>query len=102
MYGYCILSYFVLQPLNFGILTEMFKELFIFLAAPEHYGLFLADDDSKKGLWLESGRSLEYYLLRTGVRHLSIGHHPKIWRQEAIIIEFLSVLISDFAEQLAV
>ena len=33
----------------------------------EHFGLFLADDDSKKGLWLESGRALEYYLLRTGV-----------------------------------
>ena len=46
---------------------EIINVPFILLAAPEHYGLFLADDDSKKGLWLESGRSLEYYLLRTGV-----------------------------------
>ncbi|XP_064596457.1 talin-1-like [Liolophura sinensis] len=33
---------------------------------PSEYGLFLADDDPKKGVWLESGRSLEYYLLRNG------------------------------------
>ncbi|XP_064644913.1 talin-1-like isoform X4 [Lineus longissimus] len=30
------------------------------------FGLFLADEDSKKGVWLESGRTLEYYLLRNG------------------------------------
>lgn len=34
------------------------------------YGLFLTDEDPKKGVWLEPGRSLEYYLLRNGV---SIG-----------------------------
>ncbi|BFZ14072.1 hypothetical protein BsWGS_17114 [Bradybaena similaris] len=33
---------------------------------PSEYGLFLADDDPKKGVWLEQGRSLEYYLLRNG------------------------------------
>ncbi|GIY95385.1 talin-1 [Caerostris extrusa] len=32
----------------------------------KNYGLFLADEDPKKGVWLESGRSLEYYLLRNG------------------------------------
>lgn len=32
------------------------------------YGLFLADEDPKKGVWLENGRTLEYYLLRNGVR----------------------------------
>ena len=32
------------------------------------YGLFLADDDPKKGVWLESGKTLEHYLLRQGVR----------------------------------
>lgn len=35
------------------------------------FGLFLADEDIKKGLWLEAGRSLDYYLLRSGV---SFGH----------------------------
>uniref|UniRef100_A0A2C9MAD5 FERM domain-containing protein n=1 Tax=Biomphalaria glabrata TaxID=6526 RepID=A0A2C9MAD5_BIOGL len=33
---------------------------------PSEYGLFLADEDPKKGVWLEQGRSLEYYLLRNG------------------------------------
>ena len=31
------------------------------------YGLFLADEDPRKGIWLESLRNLEYYLLRQGV-----------------------------------
>ncbi|XP_033109397.1 talin-1-like isoform X3 [Anneissia japonica] len=30
------------------------------------YGLFLADDDPLKGVWLESGKTLEHYLLRQG------------------------------------
>ncbi|XP_050529249.1 talin-1-like isoform X2 [Daktulosphaira vitifoliae] len=30
------------------------------------YGLFLADEDVKKGVWLEPGRNLEYYILRNG------------------------------------
>ena len=33
---------------------------------PAEFGLFLADDDPKKGVWLENGRPLEYYLLRSG------------------------------------
>ncbi|PVD36353.1 hypothetical protein C0Q70_03333 [Pomacea canaliculata] len=33
---------------------------------PSDYGLFLSDEDPKKGVWLEQGRSLEYYLLRNG------------------------------------
>lgn len=32
----------------------------------KEYGLFLADEDPKKGVWMESGRSLEYYLVRSG------------------------------------
>ncbi|GAB6032133.1 hypothetical protein CHUAL_010792 [Chamberlinius hualienensis] len=36
------------------------------LGQPKDYGLFLADEDPKKGVWLEQGRSLEYYLLRNG------------------------------------
>ena len=31
------------------------------------YGLFLADEDPKRGVWLESGRTLEHYLLRENV-----------------------------------
>jgi talin len=34
------------------------------LGHPNQYGLFLTDDDPKKGVWLEPGRSLEHYLLR--------------------------------------
>ncbi|TNN66757.1 Talin-2 [Liparis tanakae] len=30
------------------------------------YGLFLSDEDPRKGIWLESGRSLDYYMLRSG------------------------------------
>ncbi|XP_073980591.1 talin_middle and talin-RS domain-containing protein rhea isoform X4 [Rhodnius prolixus] len=30
------------------------------------YGLFLSDEDIKKGVWLEPGRDLEYYILRNG------------------------------------
>ncbi|CAH0550425.1 unnamed protein product [Brassicogethes aeneus] len=36
------------------------------LGKPSDYGLFLTDDDSKTGVWLEPARSLEYYLLRNG------------------------------------
>lgn len=35
------------------------------------YGLFLADEDIKKGVWLEPGRNLEYYILRNGVSQFS-------------------------------
>jgi len=31
------------------------------------FGLFFADDDQKKGIWLENNRNLEHYLLRSGV-----------------------------------
>ncbi|MGH0128138.1 UNVERIFIED_CONTAM: hypothetical protein FKN15_033579 [Acipenser sinensis] len=30
------------------------------------YGLFLADEDHRKGIWLDSGRTLDYYMLRNG------------------------------------
>ncbi|XP_043467434.1 talin-1 isoform X2 [Leptopilina heterotoma] len=36
------------------------------MGEPKEYGLFLGDEDAKKGVWLEPGRSLEYYLLRNG------------------------------------
>lgn len=31
-----------------------------------NYGLFLSDEDPKKGVWLEAGRNLDYYILRNG------------------------------------
>jgi hypothetical protein len=31
------------------------------------YGLFLSDEDPRKGIWLEAGRTLDYYMLRNGV-----------------------------------
>ncbi|KAL7866940.1 hypothetical protein AOLI_G00147540 [Acnodon oligacanthus] len=30
------------------------------------YGLFLSDEDPRKGIWLDSGRTLDYYMLRNG------------------------------------
>lgn len=30
------------------------------------YGLFMTDEDSKSGFWLEPIRNLEYYILRNG------------------------------------
>uniref|UniRef100_A0AAR2IZ01 Talin 2a n=1 Tax=Pygocentrus nattereri TaxID=42514 RepID=A0AAR2IZ01_PYGNA len=30
------------------------------------YGLFLSDEDPRKGIWLDGGRTLDYYMLRNG------------------------------------
>lgn len=38
-----------------------------FLVAASDYGLFLSDEDPKKGIWLEAGKALDYYMLRNGV-----------------------------------
>jgi talin len=37
------------------------------LAHPNQYGLFLHDEDPKKGVWLDPARTLEHYLLRDNV-----------------------------------
>lgn len=37
------------------------------LVAANDYGLFLSDEDPKKGIWLEAGKALDYYMLRNGV-----------------------------------
>jgi hypothetical protein len=64
--------------------TDEFEAPFDFIATPtlqsgcvhvtfivdvvgQDYGLFLADEDPRKGVWLENGRTLEYYLLKPGV-----------------------------------
>jgi len=39
----------------------------MFYCTAQEFGLFLSDEDPKKGVWLESARTLEYYLLRNGV-----------------------------------
>ena len=37
--------------------------------SPAHeFGLFKPDEDPTKGRWLEQGRTLEYYHLKSGVR----------------------------------
>lgn len=46
------------------IIRDKIKEANV--GQPKEYGLFLADEDPRKGVWLEPGRSLEYYLLRNG------------------------------------
>ncbi|KAJ3605813.1 hypothetical protein NHX12_027857 [Muraenolepis orangiensis] len=33
---------------------------------PNDYSLFLSDEDPKKGIWLEAGKALDYYMLRNG------------------------------------
>lgn len=38
-----------------------------FMSSASDCGLFLYDIDPKKGVWLEPGRTFEYYLLRNGV-----------------------------------
>ena len=67
------------------------------MGAPNQYGLFLTDDDPKKGVWLDPGRTLEHYLLRDNVsrdwwlssssfrissivyRHQQVGSDPLPW-----------------------
>ena len=56
-------STFVISPLTIIQLCLSFLLLF----TAKDYGLFLADEDPKKGIWLEPGRNLGYYVLRTGV-----------------------------------
>lgn len=39
---------------------------FLLFGVAKDYGLFLADEDVKKGVWLEPARNLDYYILRNG------------------------------------
>lgn len=43
------------------------------LGNPNQYGLFLQDEDPKKGVWLEPERTLEHYLLRDNVSLQILG-----------------------------
>lgn len=40
---------------------------FVLHVPASDHGLFLSDEDPRKGIWLESGRTLDYYMLRNGV-----------------------------------
>lgn len=42
----------------------------MYVVSAKDYGLFLADEDVKKGVWLEPIRNLEYYILRNGVSYM--------------------------------
>lgn len=49
------------------------------------YGLFLSDEDPRKGIWLESGRTMDYYMLRNGVKtsiSLTKTKHSKTFVKE--------------------
>ena len=48
------------------------------LGPAAQYGLFLADEDPKKGVWLEGGRTLEHYLLRENVSTTPASQHRPI------------------------
>ena len=50
------------------------------LGHPNQYGLFLMDEDPKKGVWLEPGRTLEHYLLRDNVSLHKIYDLSKRWK----------------------
>uniref|UniRef100_A0A6I8QRW9 Talin 2 n=1 Tax=Xenopus tropicalis TaxID=8364 RepID=A0A6I8QRW9_XENTR len=42
------------------------------------FGLFLSDEDPRKGIWLEAGRTLDYYMLRNGdVLEYKKKHRPQ-------------------------
>ncbi|XP_014214953.1 talin-2 [Copidosoma floridanum] len=47
----------------FQIITDKLMETYK-LEHSEDYGLFFVNEDLKKGLWLESGRRLNYYILK--------------------------------------
>ena len=51
------------------------------------YGLFLADEDVKKGVWIEPIRNLEYYILRNGVSYVGNWDYStlKSWVQAGIL-----------------
>ena len=49
----------------------------------DSYGLFLPSEDLSRGMWLQPGRTLEYYGLKTGVS-VSLPHVSHIGGQERI------------------
>ena len=67
---FCIkLNYISIQTTVLDACTALREKLSEIkgLGPAAQYGLFLADEDPKKGVWLEPGRTLEHYLLRENV-----------------------------------
>uniref|UniRef100_A0A674EK66 Talin 2 n=1 Tax=Salmo trutta TaxID=8032 RepID=A0A674EK66_SALTR len=70
----CVRQYNVVKTMQFEPSTPVYDACRIIRErVPEaqtgqasDYGLFLSDDDPRKGIWLESGRTLDYYMLRNG------------------------------------
>lgn len=84
----------VSEMVNIVYMIEIYRHLYLhtlfhFVFQASDYGLFLSDDDPRKGIWLESGRTLDYYMLRNGVR-LS---HSLGWRTVSCIYHLLKWFI---------
>ncbi|KAI1289406.1 Talin-2 [Halotydeus destructor] len=47
-------------------IADKFAEVNQELGSVKDYGLFLTDEDPRKGIWFESDRTLSYYMLRNG------------------------------------
>ena len=60
-----------------------------YLISANEYGLFRVEDEDSKCVWMENGRSLEYYLVRNQdrveykkkIRHLKVGtrHYSRVF-----------------------
>ncbi|XP_076808289.1 talin-2-like isoform X3 [Clavelina lepadiformis] len=69
----------------------------------QDYSLFLSDKDPKKGVWLESRRPLEYYLLRDGdVLEYKLKHRPLKVRTLDASIKTVMIDDSNTVEQLMI
>jgi len=65
----CI-HWIILQEMLYDtVLQHCWLSVQLYLFTAKDFGLFLSDEDPKKGVWLESTRTLEYYLLRNGVQN---------------------------------
>lgn len=64
-----LITHFILFKISSNGLNVILIYWIMFTA--KDYGLFLADEDVKKGVWLEPGRNLDYYILRNGVSYIS-------------------------------
>ena len=66
------------------------------------YGLFLADEDVKKGVWLEPIRNLEYYILRNGVSYVGNCDYSalKSWVQEGILFSLCCQDLLEYRKKL--
>ena len=69
--------YFALPPPIGGPFCRVYWRV---SCSAAEYGLFLGDDDPRKGIWLENTRNLDYYLLRNGVSYFKRnGKAHKLW-----------------------